>query len=210
MFTPAGSQLDFAMLTLLPTLKARLAILPTDTQHDDLLMAVIRGITARFDRECRRTLARTVDYAQEFPIARLHIAARCYPVETVSRFEIKESEAAGWVEQTGVEHLVRSSCLISLEVPLWYGRSGAGNRPAAARVIYTGGYVLPGTTPAPGQTALPEDLERAAIEQAVFWFQTRDIVGVVRQWPRDGSYVQFTDLDLLPSVRSTLNHHRRW
>ena len=35
----------------------------------------------------------------------------------------------------------------------------------------TGGYVLPGTTPSAGQTALPDDLEQAAVEQVAYWFQ---------------------------------------
>jgi len=38
-------------------------------------------------------------------------------------------------------------------------------------VTYTAGYVLPGDTPAAGQTALPDDLEQAAVEQVAYWFQ---------------------------------------
>jgi hypothetical protein len=43
----------------------------------------------------------------------------------------------------------------------------------SARVTYTGGFVLPGDTPAPGQTPLPPDLEQAAIEQVAYWFRNR-------------------------------------
>ena len=47
------------MLTTLPTLKSRLSILPTDTTYDSLLTTAIKAISARFDKETNRTLART-------------------------------------------------------------------------------------------------------------------------------------------------------
>jgi len=48
-----------------------------------------------------------------------------------------------------------------------------------------GGYVLPGTTPSAGQTALPDDLEQAAVEQVAYWFRNRDNTGLLRSWPHD-------------------------
>jgi hypothetical protein len=47
------------MLTTLSTLKLRLALLPEDTQYDTLLTAAIKSVSARFDNETNRTLART-------------------------------------------------------------------------------------------------------------------------------------------------------
>src|SRR5208337_3968122 len=86
--------------------------------HDDLLTRAIEAVSARFDRECNRALARTVDATQEFPAADTEIIANCYPIETVTRFELKTSEAEGWVERTGTGYLVRLACVISLRVPL--------------------------------------------------------------------------------------------
>ena len=40
---------------------------------------------------------------------------------------------------------------------------------STCRLTYTGGYVLPGDTPGPGQTPLPDDLEQAAVEQCAAW-----------------------------------------
>jgi hypothetical protein len=64
-------------------------------------------VSARFDKETNRTLARTVS-------ATLEISGPCYPIEAVTKFETKTSESAGWVEQTSVEYLIRNSCIISL------------------------------------------------------------------------------------------------
>ena len=45
-------------------------------------------------------------------------------------------------------------------------------------VTYTGGYVMPPGVPGAGQTALPADLEAAAIEQAARMYQLRSSSGV--------------------------------
>lgn len=194
------------MLTQLATVKARLSILDSDTQFDDLLTRAIETVSARFDRECNRSLARTVDVRQEFRAGEIEVPVSCYPVEAVTRFEVKSSEAGGWVVATGVDYLVRGGCVISLAVPL---------RPllfpgALARMTYTGGYVLPGTVPEAGQSALPADIETAAVEQVAFWYQTRDSVGVKTFWPKGGNYLDYADTDLLPSVRAVLRRHTRF
>jgi hypothetical protein len=56
------------MLTQLGTVKARLDITSSDATHDGFLTRAIEAIGARFDRECNRTLARTVGATQE-PVA---------------------------------------------------------------------------------------------------------------------------------------------
>src|SRR5205814_39501 len=43
------------MLTQLSTVKSRLAL--TITDYDDLLTSAIKAVSARFDKECNRTLA---------------------------------------------------------------------------------------------------------------------------------------------------------
>jgi hypothetical protein len=161
-------------------------------------------VSARFNRETGRILQRTVGATHEFPANELEILPPCYPVEAVSKFEVKESEAAGWVEQTGVEHLVRGGCVISLTAQL----SPLGSQ--VARVTYTGGYVLPGTAPGPGQTALPADLENAATEQVAVWSYNRDKFGLIRHWPSGGTYVVLSQMPLLMWVAATLRRYQRW
>ena len=197
------------MLAQLTTVKARLGISEADVTQDALLTRAIEAVSARFDRECRRTLARTENFSQEFDAEDCEIIASCYPVERVAKFESKTSEAAGWTEiQPAPDYVVRRACVISLAAPPG-GEQLDGLGPQF-RVTYTGGYVLPGTTAEQSQNALPADLAQAAVEQVAYWYQNRDRLGVIREWPKGGIYEQFVDLDLLPAVRAVLEHYRRW
>ena len=191
------------MLAQLSTLKSRLAITVSD--YDTILTNALTAISVRFDKECNRTFARTADALYEFDTTDLEITVPSYPIESVTKFELKESETDGWAEQTDVDHLIRHNCVISLHSPI----STLPASRSLGRLTYTGGYVLPGTTPGAGQTALPSDIEQAAIEQAAAWFQNRDKLGLLRQWLHEGTYSQFSQLDLLPSVAATLKRYTR-
>jgi len=79
---------------------------------------------------------------------------------------------------------------------------------SAALHIYR--RLLPGDIPGPGQTPLPPDLEQAAVEQVAYWFQNRDKLGLLRNWPHDGTYQQLSGADLLPSVAAVLQKYKRW
>ncbi len=105
------------MITQLATLKSRLAIPDADTTTDALLTAAIKAVSARFDKETNRTLARTVAFQQEFDPEDTEILAACYPVESVTRWETKSSESEGWLAQPAPSYLVRSSCILSLRSP---------------------------------------------------------------------------------------------
>jgi hypothetical protein len=198
------------MLTTLSTLKLRLALAPADTTFDALLTSAITAVSSRFDRETNRTLARTENATHEFDPADTEILVPCYPIESVQKFELKTTESEGWLEQPDVQYLVRHSCIISLHAPRSTLHASSSSVPSLSRVTYTGGYVLPGATPAPGQTTLPADLETAAIEQVAYWFQTRDYLGLKTHWPSGGIYLQFTGLPLLPAVSTTLKQYERW
>jgi hypothetical protein len=191
------------MLTQLTTLKARLGLGTAPGPDDTLLTNALEALSVRFDNECQRTLARTVGATEEFNADDTEIRVACYPLESLSKFEVLTTEAEGWVERTGVDFLVRRGCVISLPCAL-------GTASQQARVTYTGGYVLPGTTPGAGQTPLPADLEQAAVEQAACWYLNRDKLGLVRQWPSGGAYLQFAQLDLLLEVKAVLRRYERW
>src|SRR6266702_2647996 len=194
------------MLTQLSSVKSRLALLVTD--YDDLLTNAIKAVSARFDKECNRTLARTTSVTHEFDASDTEILPPCYPVESVTKFELKSNETDGWSEQTGIQYLIRRKCVISLSVPL-NSQPSTLNSTGLARVTYSAGYVLPGDTPAAGQTALPDDLEQAAVEQVAYWFRNRDATGLIRSWPHDGTYVAFLQSDLLLEVRAVLKKYER-
>lgn len=194
------------MLTQLSTVKGRLSLTEADTSNDTLLMNAIQAVSARFERECNRLFTRTEGAGFEFSPNDMELVVDCYPIETVTRFETKTSEALGWLEQTGIDFLIRCSCVISLRSAM----SVELGTSALCRVIYTGGYVMPGAEALPGQHPLPSDLEQAAVEQVAFWFQNRERLGLQRVWDYHSTYRQFADLDLLTPVRAVLEHYTRW
>jgi len=104
--------------------------------------------------------------------------------------------------------LKRDICIISLSSD--FRLQTFDFRPSLGRLTYTGGYILPGTTPGPGQTPLPSDLEQAAVEQVAYWFQIRDKLGLKTRWPHGGTYEGFFPSDLLPNVQTTLKKYQRW
>ncbi len=199
------------MLAQLSTVKARLALDPIDLTFDALLLRAIEAVSARFDLETNRTLARSVDFQQEFNTRDTELIPVCYPIEVVSKFELKSSETDAWVEQANVAYLIRGNCVLSLNSAFRVPQSAL----CTVRVTYTGGYVLPGDPVPQPSTAgrqpvrLPADLEQAAVEQTTFWFQTRGKLGLLRQWPQGGGYEQFAETDLLPAVRAILKRHTR-
>ena len=190
------------MLTQLSTVKTRLALTVTD--YDGILTNAIKAVSDRFDKETNRMLARTTAATHEFGADETEVSPPCYPIESVTKFELKSNETDGWIEQTGVSYLLRRQCVVSLSSPL-------DTRPSTlARLTYSAGYVLPGTTPGAGQTALPDDLEQAAVEQVAYWFRNRDNTGTVRTWPHDGTYQAFLQSDLLLEVRAVLKKYKRF
>lgn len=191
------------MITLLSTVKNRLALVETDVQHDAMLTRFIEAAGTIFERECGRALARTVNATFEFGGRQTELCVPCYPIEMITRFELKTNELGGWVQVSPPEYVVRQGCVVSLAGPL-------GTERDQSRVTYTGGYVLPGETPDAGQELLPHDLQHAAVEQVAAWFIHRDKVGLLRNWPSGGVYQQFTGMPLLPEVRQVLSRYERW
>ena len=184
------------MLTQLTTVKARLGL--TDTSADALLTNAIEAASARFNQICRRTFARAVDAVELFNADDTEICPTAYPIETVGAFALKTTEADGWMEVDPLpDYILRHDCVISLSVRLGTWRQ-------MARVTYTGGYVLPGTTPGAGQTALPSDIEQVCVEQVAFWYQNKDLLGL-----SSSDFKKFATQDLLPSVMAGLANYER-
>jgi len=196
------------MITQLSTVKSRLALTVTD--YDGLLTAAIKAISTRFDKETNRTLARSTGLTDEFSATDTEVPVSCFPIESVTKWETKSNETDGWIEQTNVQYLVRRACVISLQSPINSQPSALNPQPLLARVTYTGGYVLPGDTPAAGQTALPDDLEQAAVEQVAYWFRNREKTGLIRSGPTSGIFDTFLQSDLLLEVRAVLKRYQRF
>ena len=188
------------MLTQLSTIKARLGI--TDTVDDTLLTNLIKFASGRFDRECNRSFARAAGATEEFGGAEAELRLARYPIESVASFHLKTSESDGWAEQTNVAYLLRNACVVSLPAAL-------GSRDQQLRVTYTGGYVLPGTTPGSGQTALPDEVEQGCIEQVALWYQRRHHLGLASVPTAERTFYKLAEIDLLPQVDAILRTYTR-
>ena len=189
------------LLAQLTTVKNRLGI--TDTTDDTLLTNFIESASARFDAECHRSLERAVNAVEEFSGDVTEIRVARYPIESVSQFHLKDNETDGWQSQSNVDYVIRRACVISLGGAL-------GAQTQQAKVTYTGGYVLPGTTPGSGQTALPDDLEQACVEQVAYWYQNRHRLGLLSMPAEGRTFYQLAKIDLLPQVMAVLQKYERW
>lgn len=191
-------------LTQLTTLKTRLGIAESDVRDDEILGNALAAVGARFEAECHRRFERSAAATYQFRADERDILVDRPPIESVTSFHLKENETTGWVLQSDIVYLIGPQAnLIELSIAL-------GTREQIAKVTFAGGYVLPGTTPGAGQTALPSDLEHAAQEQTVYWFQNRERLGLSNVSAEGGSLSQFGSLNLLPSVAAVLKKYERW
>ncbi len=192
------------MLTQLSTLKTRLGLDQFDTTDDVLLTNNLNMVSARFSAECNRIFDYGAGLTYEFQANQLSIIVDHPPIELVSHFELKTTESEGWILQSAIDYLLSpKKAVIELAFPL-------GSSRQLGRVTYTGGYILPGTTPSGNQIALPDDLEQACVEQAAYWYQRRAQLGLMSVTSGDSTVQHFQTSDLLPQVQAVLTHYERW
>jgi len=166
------------MLTELATVKARLKIADSDIVDDVLLTGFMALVSGRMQNDCNRVFDRAVNAQFEFRGDEHDLLVDRYPLESVSLFETKNSEAEGWVAVADpVDYLISPGrAVIELRDQLATSRQ-------LGRVTYTGGYVLPadqgdkGEVPA-GQTALPAEVEQSVVEQIAHLYKNRDRLGI--------------------------------
>ena len=193
------------MLCQLLDLKTRLKIAEADVVDDDILAGFIAAASGRFARECNRVFDYSATATYDFRGDEMDLVVDRYPIVTVTSFSLKTTEALGFVaEATTPDYLVNGTrSIIELSAPLGTGRE-------LGRVTYAGGYVLPGGTVGTGQTALPDELEQAAIEQCAFWYQNKDRLGLAGVSSQGGSVSKLATADLLPDVQAVLTKYERW
>lgn len=190
------------MLTQLSTVKSRLNIL--DSSDDATLTRVIGAVSAQFEKVCNRRFGRTANATEEFEADETEIRVACYPIESVICFELKQSEAGGWLSiATPPDHIIRRGSVISLHSRLGHWRQ-------RGRVTYCGGYVLPGDVVQPGQTPLPEDIQQACVEQVAAWYLNRKDVGMLSVTDSANTTIKIAQDSLLPVVKSALKPYARW
>ena len=192
------------MLATLASIKARLGLDLFDTADDNLLTSILKHVSARFAAECNRIFDYGAGLTYEFRADQANIFVDHPPVQSVTQFDVKSTESEGWTLQSGIDYLLLPRrTVIELLQPI-------GARFQIARVTYTGGYILPGTTPTVNQTSLPDDIEQACIEQVAYWYQRRSQLGLQSTSNDSGIITKYQSLDLLPQVRATLKRYERW
>jgi len=192
------------MLTQLTTIKTRLRLNSFDLDDDPFLTGLIQHASGRFARECNRIFDRGAGVIFEFRADEMNVSPDRYPLESVAGFDLKSTEGEGWIAQSGIDYLVSpENCLIELAAPLGTSRQ-------KGRVTFTGGYVLPGTTADADQTALPDEIEQACLDQVVYWYENRHRLGLLSTAGEGGSVQQMKGLDLLPHVQAVLRKYERW
>lgn len=187
------------MLCTLAELKARLAI--TTSGDDNALTAIANAVEVRFNRYCGRVFARASAAECLFDAEAMQVSVDHYPVESVTSMWIRAKATAAW-EAADVDYEILDGGIISLSTPV--GSSGQ-----RGKIIYAGGYVLPGTTPGTGQTALPYDVQAAALDQASLWYEQRHSLRTLQLGAKGAADPATSALVLAPHVTEILDPYRR-
>jgi hypothetical protein len=181
----------------------------TNTDSDTLLARIIMGVHSAFESYCRRPLLLSAAAVTEYYTGQgRHLQLARYPIAAIT--SIKEAADFNFTAATALvadeDYRVISSGTKGVL------RSMLGSwdpNPDAIQVVYRGGFVAAGDAAGTGETALPDDLREAAIEQAVFLFQRKDDMGLVAVSGVGGSINKQVDMNLLPQVRQILDNYRK-
>lgn len=188
------------MLLTLANLKTRLAI--SNSADDTALTALITQISAQVAKYCDRVLEREVA-AVEYHNPRSFITLEHYPVEALALYEDSErdfSESTLLVEDEDYVYKANNGHIYLL--------CGLSTMPYSIKAIVTGGYVAAGSTPGAGQTAIPDDITLAILQQCEFVWKNHPEFG--RQSINlQGQSVSVASFGLLDGVKDILNRYRR-
>ncbi len=192
------------MITSVARCKIRCGIGGADVTQDDLLTFLIGDVTRRFEQWLGRSLHRTVGCKDEFAASETKLLVRTPPIEEVTAWETKETEAGGWAAlATAPDYILwADKTIVLLKEP-------QGSYMELLRVTYNGGYVFQDEVPGVGEVALPAWYEEAAVTQVAHLWQLRDKINVTRVDASTGIQWSIADVELVPNVRSELAQKRR-
>lgn len=181
----------------------------TTTDNDTLLERIIVGVAAAFEGYCRRPLIlSSANVTETYTGQGQYLQLNRYPIVSIT--SIKQAADYDFTNAAALTadedyHLIRSG-----KSGVLYSMLGSWDpNPDAIQVVYKGGYCYAGATVGTGETALPDDLREAAIEQAVFLFQRKDDMGLVSVNYQGGAINKQVDMNLLPQVKLILDNYRR-
>src|SRR5580765_1954310 len=112
-----------AFLAQLSTIKARLGLEAFAPDDDALLTNLLKHVSARFAAESNRIFDYGAGLTFEFPANQWNIIVDHPPIELVTQFELKTSEAEGWIVQPGIDYLLSpQKAVIDVAQPLGTSR----------------------------------------------------------------------------------------
>ena len=191
------------------------ASLRSSTDYDTVIEAIGLGVAGRFEQFCNRKFFRTVGDLYVTNADRLTMVLPRFPLETVTKIEIRDDLNQGWVDQ-GTVNNVLFNLRESAGIIQFAGYLGASF--SRIRITYTGGYWFPddglsqtiGDLPS-GATLLPNELKTAWLLQCEAVWAVKDKLGIsIGEGPESRRTVTLANLVLLPEVEAVLNNFRRF
>lgn len=179
-----------------------------ETTYDEALLALGRGVAGQIDRYCNRTFKRGASITEDFRGGTDLILLGRYPVESVASIGLKSTGESVFTTQTDIIDTVGlDSGILALVSEL-------GTHRDQIRVTYTGGYWYDptddGTGTQPTDAALlPYDLKLAWLNQCLHVWSKRQNLGLDHAITDPQQKTTFTNLDLFPAVKTTLDQFRR-
>jgi hypothetical protein len=152
--------------------------LQAETTWDTLLQELGNGVAGSFDQHCNRRFARVVGDVLTVPGDRIVIGVPRYPVEAVTKVEVRADDSEAWQEET-ITDLISATRAESGVLILG---NMVGDWRSQIRVTYTGGYwwetaETENTTMPTGATTLPGDLIAAWLVQCQAVWEKMDRLG---------------------------------
>lgn len=196
-------------LCLLQDVRERVGTETATTTNDTAINDIIRGVSAIFDEYCLRTfILNSTDATEYFDGGDNVIIVHRFPIVSVTSLTESPEGTYDWDNETALTEnthfrVIKTAGMIKRIV-------GAVFMPGVEtiRLVYKGGYTAAGVTPGTGETALPNDIREAAIEQSQFTLKRRDDIGLTATSGQGLSITKFSPMDLLPMVRKILNKYR--
>lgn len=204
-----------AGLSNLTLLKLRL--LPESLRtRDDWNNAILQlglGVASHFERHCNRLFGRVAGATDILQANADHWFTRRYPIESITKWELRTDFSTGWVEQP-----LANIGSVNEEVGRVDWGGALGDATGQIRLTYTGGYwwdddegntgIMPATA-----TALPESLREAWMLCVETIWGGRDKIGSNIARVGSGNTVvseSLAALEFSPMIRSMLAPYIRY
>ncbi len=188
----------------------------SDPRFDAIIEDLGKGVAAAIENYCNRRFARAVDDTAVFQADRASFILPRYPLEAVTKVELKSNEATGWEVQD--QSLIAS--ISQLSGLVYFTDAAMRQDWNQVRFTFTGGYWFeqlepdeadagyPSKMPA-GATALPSDLRLAwLIQMRDVWNKTDKLNAGLAELPSGAWLAATGGMDLSNLVKFMLNNFK--